>query len=106
MPINFPGTHNWQTNTPVGSYAGGDHGQIWHNPGRANGTWYQNSTGRPIQIAPGMLTNSPLYIGPATNNYVLVVATGGDHSEAMNGAIVPNAWYYWMSRIRTYSELS
>lgn len=108
MPINFPGNdHNWQTNTAIGTYTQPSlNGQTWHNPGRNSGSWYQNTTGRPIQIAPGMLTSSALFVGRSTTAYVQVVATGGDHSEAMNGAIVPNGWYYKMERIRTYSELS
>ena len=84
----------------------GSSGQTWQTVSRNNNTWYQNTTGRPMQIAPGMLTSSALYIGRSTTTYAMVVATGGDHSEAMNGAIVPNGWYYWMDRIRTYSELS
>ena len=107
MPINFPGTNNWQSNTAVGTHAQpANGGQTWRNPSRSNQTWYQNSTGRPIQIAPGMHRNSQLYVGRSTTNYNQVVVTGGDHSEAMNGAIVPSGWYYWMREIRTYSELS
>jgi len=101
MSINFGDGSSTQQYGGVGSS-----GQAWNNvfSNRSNNTWYQNTTGRPIQIAIGLLTSRHIHIGPATNNYVEVVHTGSDHSEAMNGAIIPQGHYYRTDGKRTWTE--
>ena len=101
MSINFGDGGSTQQYGGVGSS-----GQAWNNvfSSRNNNTWYQNTTGRPIQIAIGLLTSRHIHIGPATNNYVEVIHTGGDHSEAMNGAIIPVNHYYRTDGKRTWTE--
>ena len=89
MSINFGSGGATQQYGGVGSS-----GQTWQTVSRNNNTWYQNTTGRPIQIAIGLLTSRHIYIGPSTSNYVEVIHTGSDPSEAMNGAIIPVNHYY------------
>ena len=93
--------------TTKGSHYGavGSCGHTWQTVSRSNNTWYQNTTNRPIQVAVGLFTNKHLRVGSATNNYVDVIHTGNDHSEAMNGAIVPNNHYYQTDGYRTWTEL-
>ena len=43
-------------------------------------------------------------IGSSTSNYVQVVSTGGDPSEAMNGCFVPVNHYWRTNGKRTWSE--
>ena len=105
MTINFSrgGTESTQEAAAVGSGT-----QTWskYSVGstRSNNTWYQNTTGRPIQIAIGLFTSRHIHIGPSTSNYVEVVHTGSDHSEAMNGAIIPQGHYYRTDGRRTWTE--
>ena len=84
----------------------GSSGQAWNNvfSNRSNNTWYQNTTGRPIQIAIGLLTSRHIHIGPATNNYVEIVHTGGDYSESMNEPIIPVNHYYQSEDKRDWTE--
>ena len=84
----------------------GSSGQVWTNvfSNRSATTWYQNTTGKPIQLAIGHHRDAHLWIGPATNNYVEVVHTGGDYSESMNEAIVPVNHYYQSEDKRTWTE--
>ena len=71
---------------------------------RSNNTWYQNTTGAAIQIGIGLFTSKHIYIGPATNNYVEVVHTGGDYSESMNEPIIPVNHYYQSGDKRDWTE--
>lgn len=102
MSINFGDGSSTQ------QYGGaGSSGQNWSDveSSRSNNTWYQNTTGRPMMLGIGMLTNKTLRVGSATNNYANVISTGGDPSEAMNEAIVPVNHYYWTNGKRTWSEM-
>lgn len=86
-------------------YAGaGSSGQNWTTVSRSNNTWYQNTTGRPIQLGVALLKERWLQIGSSTSNYVQVVSTGGDPSEAMNGCFVPVNHYWRTNGKRTWSE--
>lgn len=100
MSINFSGGHVQQYGD-VGSC-----GQTWSNvePNRSNNTWYQNTTGRPIQLGVALLKDRWLQIGSSTSNYVQVVGTGSDPSEAMNGCFVPVNHYWRTNGKRTWSE--
>ena len=86
---------------------GSDGGHSWSDymSSRSNNTWYQNTTGAAIQIGIGLFTNKHIYIGQATNNYVEVIHTGSDPSEAMNAAIVPDDHYYQTDGRRDWTEL-
>ena len=92
-------------------FKGHDYGAVgscshtWQTVSRSNNTWYQNTTNRPIQVAVGLLTNKHLRVGSSTSNYVDVIHTGSDHSEAMNGVIVPTNHYYQTDGYRTWTEL-
>ena len=99
MSINFGSGGATQQYGGVGSS-----GQVWTTVSRSNNTWYQNTTGRPIQIGIGLFSSKHIHIGPATNNYVEVVHTGSDPSEAMNGAIIPVNHYYRTDGKRTWTE--
>ena len=99
MSINFGSGGATQQYGGVGSS-----GQVWTTVSRSNNTWYQNTTGRPIQIGIGLFSSKHIHIGPATNNYVEVVHTGSDDSEAMNEAIVPVNHYYHSEDKRTWTE--
>ena len=101
MSINFGSGGATQQYGGVGSS-----GQVWNNvySSRNNNTWYQNTTGRPIQIAIGLLTSRHIHIGSSTSNYVEVIHTGSDHSEAMNCAFVPQGHYYRTDCKRTWTE--
>lgn len=62
---------------------------------RSNNTWYQNTTGRPIQLAIGLLNNGvKLYVGPSTGSYTTINDAGGDPGEAANCPLVPTNWYF------------
>ena len=101
MSINFGSGGATQQYGGVGSS-----GQVWTTSiSRSNNTWYQNTTGRPIQIAIGLFTSKHIHIGPSTSNYVEVIHTGSDPSEAMNGAIVPDDHYYQTDGARDWTEL-
>ena len=76
----------------------------WQTVSRSNNTWYQNTTGHPIQLAIGLLTSKQIWIGTSTSSYIQVVGTGSDNSEAMNGAIVPDDHYYKTDGYRTWTE--
>ena len=101
MSINFGSGGATQQYGDVGSS-----GQAWNNVygSRSKNTWYQNTTGRPIQLAIGHHRNAHLRVGPANNNYVEVVHTGGDYSESMNEPIVPVNHYYHSEDKRTWTE--
>ena len=99
MSINFGSGGATQQYGGVGSS-----GQTWQTVSRNNNTWYQNTTGRPIQIGIGLFSSKHIHIGPATNNYVEVVHTGGDYSESMNEPIVPVNHYYHSEDKRTWTE--
>ena len=83
----------------------GSSGQVWKTVSRSNNTWYQNTTNRPIQVAVGLHSSKHLRVGSSTSNYIDVIHTGGDASEAMNGAIVPTNHYYQTDGYRTWTEL-
>ena len=100
MSINFGSGGATQQYGGVGSS-----GQTWQTVSRNNNTWYQNTTGRPIQIAIGLFSSKHIHIGPSTGNYVEVIHTGSDPSEAMNGAIVPDDHYYQTDGARDWTEL-
>ena len=99
MSINFGDGSSTQQYADVGSS-----GQTWQTVSRSDNTWYQNTTGRPIQLGIGLLTSRYIYIGSSTSNYVEVIATGGDHSEALNGHFVPVNHYYKTNGYRTWTE--
>ena len=99
MSISFGDGSSTQQYGGVGSS-----GQVWTTVSRSNNTWYQNTTGWPIQIGIGLFSSKHIHIGPATNNYVEVVHTGSDPSEAMNGAIIPVNHYYRTDGKRTWTE--
>ena len=86
---------------------GSDQGHSWsdYSSSRSNNTWYQNTTGAAIQIGIGLQTSKHLRVGSATNNYVEVVHTGSDNSEAINAAIVPDDHYYQTDGRRDWTEL-
>ena len=86
---------------------GSDSSHSWsdYSSSRSNNTWYQNTTGAAIQIGIGLQTSKHLRVGSATNNYVEVVHTGSDNSEAINAAIVPDDHYYQTDGKRTWTEL-
>ena len=88
-----------QYNAAIGT---SDHS--WQTVSRSNNTWYQNTTGHPIQLAIGLLTSKQIWIGTSTSSYIQVVGTGSDNSEAMNGAIVPDDHYYKTDGYRTWTE--
>jgi hypothetical protein len=96
MTINFrrSGTSSTQDAASVGTG-----GQAWakYSVGgnRSNNTWYQNTTGRPIQLAIGLLDDgAKIYIGPSTGSYTTINDSGSDPGEAANCPIVPDDWYY------------
>ena len=88
-----------QYNAAIGT---SDHS--WQTVSRSNNTWYQNTTNRPIQVAVGLHSSKHLRVGSSTGNYIDVIHTGGDASEAMNGAIVPQGHYYQTDGKRTWTE--
>ena len=75
MTINFSrgGTESTQEAAAVGSGT-----QTWskYSVGstRSNNTWYQNTTGRPIQLAIGLLDDgAKIYVGPSTGSYLSLI---------------------------------
>ena len=82
----------------------GSSGQTWQTVSRSNNTWYQNTTGRPIQLGIGLYTSRYIRVGSSTGSYVDIIGTGGDPSEAMNGAVVPVNHYYQTNGYRTWTE--
>ena len=99
MSINFGDGSSTQRYGGVGSS-----GQVWTTVSRNNNTWYQNTTGRPIQLAIGHHRDAHIWVGPATNNYVEIVHTGGDYSESMNEPIIPVNHYYQSEDKRDWTE--
>ena len=96
MTINFrlDGTTSTQDAAAVGTG-----GQSWSKysigGNRSNNAWYQNTTGRPIQLGIGLLNNGvKLYVGSATGSYTTINESGGDPGEAANCPIVPDDWYF------------
>ena len=101
MPVIFKASGTvTQYNAAIGTS-----GHSWQTVSRSNNTWYQNTTNRPIQVAVGLHSSKHLRVGSSTSNYIDVIHTGGDASEAMNGAIVPTNHYYQTDGYRTWTEL-
>jgi hypothetical protein len=75
-------------------------GQTWQTVTRSGGTDYQNTTGKPIQIAivltGGDYDNATIYIGTSTGSYVKVgyVYQIGAGTYQTVSFIVPNNHYY------------
>ena len=82
----------------------GTSGHSWQTVSRSNNTWYQNTTGHPIQLAIGLQTSKQIWIGTSTSSYIQVVGVGNDNSESMNEAIVPDDHYYKTDGYRTWTE--
>ena len=96
MTINFRRSGTTSTQDAAGPGSGG---QAWAKYGigsnRSNNTWYQNTTGRPIQLGIGLLNNGvKLYIGPSTGSYTTINDSGGDPGEASMCPLVPDDWYF------------
>ena len=114
MPINFKNAGT-QTDMDIGVQYYGNAGdtdnniQRWYERGsgitRGNNTWYQNTTGRPIQLGIGMHTSKDLRMKDQNNaNNIVVAGTGGDPSESGNLPICPVGHYYCTTGYRTWSE--
>jgi len=114
MPINFK-NGGTQTDMDIGVQYYGNAGdtdnniQRWYERGsgitRGNNTWYQNTTGRPIQLGIGMFTSKDLRMKDQNNaNNTVVAGTGGDPSESGNLPICPVGHYYCTNGYRTWSE--
>ncbi len=101
MSIYFGDGGSWQRYGDVGSS-----GQTWTNvfSNRSANTWYQNTTGKPIQLAIGHHRDAHIWVGTSTVNYVEIVHTGGDYSESMNEPIIPHGQYYQSGDKRDWTE--
>ena len=101
MPVIFKASGTvTQYNAAIGTS-----GHSWQTVSRSNNTWYQNTTGHPIQIAIGLYTSKEIWIGTSTSSYIQVVGTGSDPSESMNEAIIPDDHYYKTNGYRDWTEM-
>jgi hypothetical protein len=87
------GDNSWATVSQLGS------GQSWSTPSRANGTWYQNTTGNPIEVAVSLCVQGTAWVGTSTSSYTVVYsATSGSgcgpFEQAYFSFVVPNNYYY------------
>lgn len=89
--------------------------QTWKNPGRAIGTVYQNTSGRPIQVvvsvalASGQSTDLAISSdGTSFANISQAAAGGGAATQAPLSAIIPNGIYYKVTggTLAVWAELS
>ena len=99
MSINFGDGSSTQQYGGVASS-----GQTWQTVSRSDNTWYQNTTGRPIQLSIGLHRSRYIRIGSSTGSYVTIVTTGGDYSEEANCPIVPVNHYYQTNGWRDWTE--
>jgi hypothetical protein len=69
-------------------------GQSWQAVSRSSGVSYQNTTGKPIQVAMGA-NNSPLQFEASTDGSSWVfVGTTGTNVPSIFFAVIPNGHYY------------
>ena len=73
--------------------------QVWSSPGRSSGTWYQNTTGKPIMVAVSLCVEGTAFVGPNTGSYVTVFSMGsasgcGPFEQTTMSFVVPNNYYY------------
>ena len=89
-------------------------GQTWQNVlgSRSNNTVFQNTTGRPIQVAishgPTGNTTQLIQVSADNSTYINICQLGFDASESASCFIVPNNHYYKTVGnlpLRTWSEL-
>lgn len=94
MPIIF-NNNTKQTVPPIGST---QYDQIWFHmvasATRGNDTWYQNTTGQPIQVAIGMYKKSVIRVKSPSGCNIKWLTTGSDPSESGNFAIIPENYCY------------
>jgi hypothetical protein len=70
------------------------YGQAWQAVSRSSGVSYQNTTGKPIQVAFGA-NNSPLQFEASTDGSTWVfIGTTGTNVPAIHYAVIPNGHYY------------
>jgi hypothetical protein len=70
------------------------YGQTWQAVSRSSGVSYQNTTGRPIQVAFGA-NNSPLQFEVSTDGSTWVfIGTSGTNVPCIHYAVIPNGHYY------------
>lgn len=76
-------------------------GQTWQNVSgsRSTGTSYQNTTGKPIQVAVSVETSGTQYFQVSSNNSTWINVAffpknAGDVTQANAQVIVPNNYYY------------
>lgn len=76
--------------------------QSWSAPSRSSGTWYQNTTGKPIMVAVSLCVQGYAYVGPSTSSYTTVFSMGsasgcGPFEQTAMSFIVPDNYYYQAS---------
>jgi hypothetical protein len=70
------------------------YGQTWQAVSRSSGVSYQNTTGRPIQVAFGA-NNSPRQFEVSTDGSTWVfIGTSGTNVPCIHYAVLPNGHYY------------
>lgn len=91
--------------------------QTWQDvtSSRSGGTWYQNTTGKPVQVSVntqgGDGGSAALYVGTSTSSYVTVASKFqmGANTVQQLTAIVPNNHYYYIAisseSINVWAEL-
>lgn len=78
--------------------AGIGYGQTWQAVGRAGGTWYQNTTGKPIGVSIKWNTagNATIRVGPSPTVYATIDQNDGDSGEWKHvTTIIPVDNYYY-----------
>jgi hypothetical protein len=83
-------------------------GQSWGSLTFSRGTWYQNTSGKPIQISVsgqnnnyGALSIFDIYVGPSTSSYSIAARFFTANYDNLGGSmtvIVPNNYYYYWNR--------
>ena len=79
-------------------------GQTWSAPTRSLGTWYQNTTGRPIQIVIRSDKPHRIRLGTSTSSYVIAGTDNNDMTETDVGLIVPDGGFYMVESGQEFDQ--
>lgn len=79
-------------------------GQAWSAPTRSLGNWYQNTTGRPIQIVIRSDKPHRIRLGTSTSSYVIAGTDNNDMSETDVGLIVPDGGFYMVESGQEFDQ--
>ena len=86
-------------------------GQTFQSVSRGSSTWYQNTTGKPINVVISLVNRGAFsYVGVSTGSAIAIIGWtppyGDDTEDKVHSFIVPNNHYYmFVGGVKRWTEL-